>query len=34
MIGGNPGKSFALMAQKEFGGFGELATLQMVTLIF
>ncbi len=32
MAGGIPGKSFALMAQEEFGGFGELAAFQVVTL--
>ena len=33
MVGGLPGKSFVLMAQEEFGRFGELAALE-VTAIF
>jgi hypothetical protein len=33
MVGGVPGKSFVLMAQKEFGCFGELAALQVAALV-
>jgi hypothetical protein len=33
MIAGLPGKSFMLMAQEEFGCFGELAAFLVPTLV-